>query len=116
MPATITWHYQRKACTTCKRAQAFIAQAACPVAETVDATKVRYDPPAALKLLVGITKLVAMKGKKVVEFDLVQQRPDDATLIGVLIGPTGNLRAPTLKVGSTLLVGFDDETYQQYLS
>jgi hypothetical protein len=31
------------------------------------------------------------------------------------LGPTGNLRAPTAKVGKTLLVGFNDEVYNEAL-
>ena len=42
-------------------------------------------------------------------------RPDDATLLTHLLGPTGNLRAPTLKVGKTLLVGFHEATYRDVL-
>jgi hypothetical protein len=30
-------------------------------------------------------------------------------------GPTGNLRAPTLRVGRTLVVGFDEATYRKVL-
>jgi arsenate reductase-like glutaredoxin family protein len=29
-----------------------------------------------------------------------------------LLGPTGNLRAPTIKKGKTLFVGFNEEAYQ----
>jgi hypothetical protein len=32
-----------------------------------------------------------------------------------LLGPTGNLRAPTLRIGRTLLVGFDEATYARLL-
>jgi hypothetical protein len=32
-----------------------------------------------------------------------------------MLGPTGNLRAPTLRVGRTLLVGFDEDTYRKVL-
>lgn len=32
-----------------------------------------------------------------------------------MLGPTGNLRAPTLRVGRTLVVGFDEETYRKVL-
>lgn len=28
-----------------------------------------------------------------------------------MLGPTGNLRAPTLIVGKTVVVGFDDDSY-----
>jgi len=31
--------------------------------------------------------------------------------VAAMLGPTGNLRAPTAKVGSTLLVGFNEDAY-----
>jgi len=85
------------------------------VNETVDAAKVRYDAADALKLLDGVDKLVAARGKKIVEFDLKHARPDDAELLAHLIGPTGNLRAPTARVGTTLVVGFSEEAYRKVL-
>jgi len=47
----------------------------------------------------------------VVRVDLQKTKPDKATLLGLLLGPTGNLRAPTLRRGRTLIVGFDEATY-----
>lgn len=32
-----------------------------------------------------------------------------------MLGATGNLRAPTVVAGKTLLVGFNEEAYQQHL-
>ena len=40
---------------------------------------------------------------------------DDETILALIIGPTGNLRAPTAKVGKTLLVGFNAEAYDEVL-
>ena len=85
------------------------------MAETVNATKVRYDAADALALLDGIDTLVAAKGSKVETFDLKTDRPDDATLLARLMGPTGNLRAPTARVGRTLVVGFSAEVYARLL-
>jgi arsenate reductase-like glutaredoxin family protein len=85
------------------------------VTETVNATKVRYDAKDALALLDGVEKLVAARGKKVEVFDLRKDRPADDVLLGHLMGPTGNLRAPTARVGKTLLVGFNEEVYRQVL-
>jgi len=84
------------------------------VTETVPATT-KYDAAGALALLGGMTKLIAAKGKSVVEIDLKKDRPDDATLLAHLLGPTGNLRAPTAKVGKTLVVGFNPEAYAKVL-
>lgn len=32
-----------------------------------------------------------------------------------MLGPTGNLRAPTFRIGRTLVVGFHEETYRALL-
>jgi hypothetical protein len=47
--------------------------------------------------------------------DLKKEKPDATTLAGLLLGPTGNLRAPTLRTGRTLIVGFDAATYTKLL-
>jgi hypothetical protein len=41
--------------------------------------------------------------------------PDDAALLAHLLGPSGNLRAPSVRKGKKLLVGFSDELYHQWL-
>lgn len=115
MPKKISWRYHRPACTTCKRAQGFLEANSCEIMTTVDSNKQKFGPADALKLLDGVRRLVAIKGKNVVEFDLVKDRPDDETLIKHLIGPTGNLRAPSIRVGDTFAVGFNEETYQKIL-
>ncbi len=60
-------------------------------------------------------KVIVAKGKKVVTFDMKKDPPDDATLLAHLIGPTGNLRAPAIFKGKTLLIGFNDEAYRDGL-
>ena len=54
------------------------------------------------------SKLIVVKGKKVSEFK-AGASVDEA--IDAMLGPTGNLRAPTIRVGKTLLVGFNEESY-----
>ncbi len=85
------------------------------VTETVDANKVRYTAEDAIKLLDGLEKLIAARGKKIEVFDLKKDRPTDEVLLAKLMGPTGNLRAPTIRVGKTLVVGFNEEAYEQVL-
>ena len=84
-------------------------------AETVDAKKVRFAERAALALLEDVDEIWAAKGKKVVHLDLRQDQPSRADLLGVLLGPSGNLRAPTLRHGRTLIVGFDEATYARLM-
>lgn len=60
--------------------------------------------------------LLVAKGRNVTRVDLKSDRPDDDALAALLLGPTGNLRAPTLKSGRTMLVGFNAETYGELVS
>ena len=60
-------------------------------------------------------ELYVAKGKKIVHVDLKRERPPRAELLGLLLGPTGNLRAPTLRKGRKLIVGFDEGTYKRLL-
>lgn len=69
----------------------------------------------ALQLLEQVDEIYAAKGKKSVYVDLRAGRPDEATLRGLMLGPTGNLRAPVLRRGRTLLVGFDVASYEKVL-
>ncbi len=97
-------------------AQEFLATHEIETDEQIDAKKERYGEDEALKLLKGMTKMFVAKGKKVTEVDLKKNRPDDDTLVALMLGPTGNLRAPTMKVGKTMLVGFNEETYEKTLT
>jgi len=81
----------------------------------VDAKKQTIKGDQALGALAGVDQLYAAKGKRVVHVDLRKGKPDRAELLGLLLGPTGNLRAPTLRKGRTLLVGFDEATYKRVL-
>ena len=81
----------------------------------MDAKKQTVTGDHALVVLGGVDELYVIKGKRVVHVDLRKGRPDRAALLNLLLGPTGNLRAPTLRKGRTLLVGFDEVTYRQVL-
>ncbi len=85
-----------------------------PVDRT-DAGKERKGRDEALALAKSVDKVVVGRGKKVVTFDMRKEPPDDDTLAAHLLGPTGNLKAPTLRKGRTLLVGFSEEAYRQVL-
>ena len=65
-------------------------------------------------LLKDASSLVAMKGKKVTEIDVKSVPGKEA--VAAMLGPTGNLRAPTIKVGKKLLVGFNEEIFARELA
>lgn len=79
----------------------------------MDARKNTLGPSDALALLKDVNEVYAMKGKQVVHFNLKKEMPAEETLKSVLLGPTGNLRAPTVRKGKTLIVGFDEEIYRK---
>lgn len=81
----------------------------------VDAKKKTMSAAQALALAKQVDEIIATKGKQVVHLDLRRERPDPETLKRLLIGPSGNLRAPTLRIGRTLVVGFDEKTYRSLL-
>jgi hypothetical protein len=59
--------------------------------------------------------VVVARRKSIVIFEMKKSPPDDDTLAAHLLGPTGNLKAPTLRLGNTLLVGFSEAAYRQVL-
>jgi hypothetical protein len=54
-----------------------------------------------------------MKGKKVVEFQPAGKAGKD--VVDAMLGPTGNLRAPTIRRGKTVLVGWNEDVFQARL-
>ena len=81
----------------------------------MDAKKQTITGGQALGVLANVHQLYVIRGKRVIHVDLTKDKPDGAALLGLLLGPTGNLRAPTLRKGRTLLVGFDEATYRRVL-
>lgn len=54
--------------------------------------------------------MIAAKGKKIATFDLTA-KPDWSEIEAAVLGPSGTLRAPTLRVGATFYVGFSPEAW-----
>ena len=77
----------------------------------MDARKTTLKEKEALDLIRDVDEIYVSKGKQVIHVDLKKEKPDRAGLTALLLGPTGNLRAPTLRKGRTLVVGFDEATY-----
>ena len=64
---------------------------------------------AALSVLDGVTQLHVAKGKKVLRYDLEAEELTDTELLALLLGRSGKLRAPAIKTGSRLLIGYNQE-------
>ncbi len=82
----------------------------------MDAKKSPLERDAALAFARGFQQIIAIRGRSVVELDLRRAPPDDAALTAAIIGPTGRLRAPSFRIGRTLVVGFDPGVLGRLLS
>ena len=98
---------------TCGKTQEFLANKGATVKTQVDARKERIGPEDALKLTQEVSEVIAAKGKKVVRYNLAKDKPSREDLLAIMIGPSGNLRAPTLRKGKKLLIGFDADAYTE---
>ena len=59
-------------------------------------------------------EIVSAKGKNVKR--LKPKNAADEDIAALIIGPSGNLRAPAFFVGKRLIIGFEEETYREVLT
>lgn len=100
---------------SCGRTQEFLANVDVEPKTQQHAKKETIDAAGALELARSVNDVYAAKGKKVVHVNIKKDKPDDETLSKMIVGPSGNLRAPALRKGKTLIVGFNDEMYSDLL-
>lgn len=67
----------------------------------------------AARMARAASRVIVAKGKKVTEFKPGGKATAD--LLAAMLGPTGNLRAPTARAGKTVLVGFNEDAYKDAL-
>jgi arsenate reductase-like glutaredoxin family protein len=80
------------------------------VQETVPSSR-KLGRTEALAMARSAQRLIAAKGKKVITVELQAAPPADDTIAALMLGPTGNLRAPLMRVGQILVVGYNDEAF-----
>jgi hypothetical protein len=80
-----------------------LEKAGTAVRETRPSKSQPLTDPEVRGLLKEVETVLIAKGKKVVEVKAATTKVDD------LRGPTGNIRAPLVRVGKKLLVGFNPE-------
>ena len=67
----------------------------------------------ARSLAAAAATVIVAKGKQVQSFKPGGKPTRE--VIEAMLGPTGNLRAPTIVVGKTLVVGYSEESYKDVL-
>jgi hypothetical protein len=83
------------------------------IGEVVDARKNVIKADEAWELFQDADSLHVGKGKRTVVFS-----PDSASQEEILkssLGRTGNLRAPTLRVGKVFYIGYNDAMYKELM-
>ena len=98
---------------SCGRSDEFLAARKLAVRETVDAKKARYTAADLPELMKGASEVLVARGKKSQVFKPGTDKAAWKEIAAVAIGPTGNLRAPTLRRGKRWIVGFGEDAWRE---
>lgn len=74
----------------------------------------RFDAAKAWNLLHKAKTITTAKGKKVQKWD--PEADDKAAILQQVLGPSGNLRAPTYRIKDTFVVGFNPDFYSKWVA
>ena len=80
--------------------------------EVTDATRERFDTEQTWSLLKDASSVTIARGKKFQRFDQVAGQKEE--ILKGAMGPSGNLRAPTYRVGRDFVIGFNPELYREW--
>jgi hypothetical protein len=64
-------------------------------------------------MLKSATRIFTAKGKKIQEWNPQTDAKD--AILKAAMGPSGNLRAPTLRVAGSFFIGFNADMYEKEL-
>ena len=111
MNKQINWGYFRNGWTSCKRAQEVLDAKNITVETRVIANKDKINSDTAWEMLGSASRIRTGKGKKQQEWKPAID--DKVEILKDVIGPSGNLRAPTWRIGNEFIVGFNPELYEE---
>ena len=80
--------------------------------ETIPASR-KLGKSDAAAIAKAASLVIVAKGKKISEFKPAGKA--SAEIVEAMLGPTGNLRAPTIVKGKTVIVGFNEEVFEKRL-
>ncbi len=95
---------------SCNKALGVLEEKNIFIEKEVNASKETISGDDIWDLVKKSEKIVVASGKKIIEFSLNDDRND---ILAKIAGRTGNLRAPTLKIGSSFYIGFNEELYKE---
>lgn len=109
---SIEWYYQRAGCTACAKAREFLADYELDIREQVDARRTRIGPSDVGKVVKDADLLLVSDGRSVRRYEL-KRAHDRSDMLARMVGPTGNLRAPTLKRNGLVVVGYHADSMRE---
>ncbi len=68
-----------------------------------------------MQIVSQVDEIYAAKQNKVSHLDLKKEKPSKQEIADFILGPTGNLRAPSIRVGKTLIIGFNKELLEKLI-
>ncbi len=83
------------------------------ISEEISASK-KLGKSEAESLLDKALKIIILKGKKTNFFDIKNEKK--ASIIPFMLGPTGNLRAPTIIYKNLIIIGFNEDKFNDIFS
>lgn len=83
------------------------------ISETIDAGKQKFDADATWSMLKNAGRVSIAKGKKYETFSPAKDGKE--IILKKAMGPSGNLRAPTLRVGNDYIIGFNPDLYAEWI-
>ncbi len=98
MPA-IDFFYARPSCESCEKTRALLAHSKVAI-RSERSTRDALTEADIVSLLGSVNEVWIARGRKIVKQSAAKTKPDE------LLGPTGKFRAPLLRRGDRLLVGF----------
>lgn len=82
-------------------------------AEVVEARKQKIQDEEAWNILAAADEIVVGRGKKYQVFEPSDDNREE--IMKACLGRTGNLRAPALKIGKRMVVGFNEDMYSRFV-
>jgi hypothetical protein len=81
------------------------------IEERVEARKTKIEADAAWNILKTASVVTIAKGKKILTFDPAKDNKEE--ILKHAMGPSGSLRAPTLRVKDGFVIGFTEDLYEK---
>ena len=110
----IDWYYHRKNCETCKKSQTYLNDHEAEIAEQVEARKIKFDAKQSLEMVRESKRLWVARGRSMSEVDM--KSLSDEELVGLVTGRSGTLRAPAIRSGQKMFIGFHQQTFDEQLA